>query len=73
MSGGGGTVRTPGDITMAGPRLEAGNSQPRRVRPSRAVNSISWRGKVLTVIVFFGERVELDREDGNGGGCTQRD
>ena len=49
----GGTVRTPGDMIMAGPRFEAGNSQPRRVRPSRVVNSTPRRGKALAVIAFF--------------------
>lgn len=60
--------RTPGDMIMPGPRLEAGNSQPRRVMPSRVVNSASRRGKVTTVIAFFQDRVNLETEDGNDGG-----
>ena len=65
-------VLTPGDMIMAGPRFEAGNSQPRRVRPSRVVNSTSRRGKALAVIGFFRERVELETEDEDDGGCSQR-
>ena len=65
-------VRTPGDIIMAGPRFEAGNSQPRRVRPSRVLKSTSRRGKVLAVIAFYWERAELETENGADGGCSKR-
>lgn len=65
-------IRTPGDMIMAGPRFEAGNSQARRVRPSRVLNSTSRRGKALAVIAFSRESVELEENDGDDGGCRQR-
>ena len=65
-------VHTPGDMIMAGPRFEAGNSQPRSVRPSRVVYSTSTWGKALAVIAFYRERVELETEGRDDGGCSQR-
>jgi hypothetical protein len=56
-------------MIMAGPPFVAGNSQPRRIEPSRVWNSTSRRGKALAVIAFFWERVELETDD---GGCSHR-
>ena len=57
---------------MAGPRFEAGKIQPRRVRRSRVLNSTSRRGKAMTVIAFYGERVELETKDGDDSSCSQK-
>jgi hypothetical protein len=58
-------------MIMAGPPFVAGNSQPRRVEPSRVLNSTSRRDKALAVIVFFPEEVELETEDEESGGWLQ--
>jgi len=44
-------------MIMAGPPFVAGNSQPRRIEPSRVLNSTSRRGKALAVIAFFGKEL----------------
>lgn len=44
-----GMKRTPGDMIMPGPRCDAGNSQLRRVRPSRVLKSKSSRGAVIVL------------------------
>lgn len=63
-------VHTPGDIIMAGPRCEAGNTRPRMVSSSRVSNSALMRGRML-VIAFFRERLELEIEDGDDDGCNR--
>lgn len=64
-------VRTPWDMIMAGPRWEAGNSQPRRVSPSRVMNSTSERGRALAVITFLCERVKLETDNEEEDDCGQ--